>query len=519
LNRAILYMVVLLLPALVALPFAQMSSAAGEKIAVRHTVIAASGGAAPAGGNYLLFLNAALNARHEVAFDAFIGGPPFTTGVFVGDGKTTSTIALGVNPDPAAPSFGSVFNPFITSNGDVVFDVNDGDIFTSHARTIVPLVRDGDPAPGGGTVTPLVGTRAVNDHGAVAYVASLSGSTATQGIFRTDGTQTVTIARDDNGPPTGGSFTLFSNTVMNDRGQVAFFSEMTGGSADFGIFRGEGGDLTPVFVANQIAPGGAVFKDFGNPVINRHGQVATFASLRNSASSQGLFVGDGTDAVAIALEGQSAPKGGSYRDALGRDAFVGPIRLNDRGEVAFDAHLTGGTSSSGIFRGIGERTTTVALAGTTAPGTTGTFESFDDFKLGIDGRVAFIGTLALGVGGVDLSNNKGIWIGTSDEDLKLVVRTGDVIDGKVLTRLPQFGQSGNQFDMNENGVLWVGSFGLAKVVVFSRILAENDGLGEDDDVDIPLQFKNGTGQSLRVYGRSYVPPADDKVRWENTSSC
>jgi hypothetical protein len=82
-----------------------------------------------------------------------------------------------------------------------------------------------------------------------------------------------------------------------------------------------------------------------------------------------------------------------------------------------------------------------------------------------------------------------------------------------LTRLPQFGQSGNQFDMNENGVLWVGSFGLAKAVVFSRILAENDGLGEDDDVDIPLQFKNGTGQSLRVYDRGYVPPADGKVRW------
>ena len=101
------------------------------------------------------------------------------------------------------------------------------------------------------------------------------------------------------------------------------------------------------------------------------------------------------------------------------------------------------------------------------------FESFDDFKLGIDGRVAFIGTLALGVGGVDSSNNKGIWIGTSDEDLKLAVRTGDVIDGKVLTRLPQFGQS-NQFDMNENGVLWVGGFGPTKAVVFSRILSENE---------------------------------------------
>ena len=471
-KRPGLYTAALLLPALSALPFAQTLRAARANTAFQHTIIALSGTAAPAGGNYLAqsFLNATLNARHEVAFDATVSGPSgVTTGVFVGDGETASTIALGINP--AGTSFGFVSNPFITPNGDVVFDVNGGDIFMNSGRTIVALARDGDLAPGGGTVTPE-GALAVNDHGAVAYVGDVSGSTAVQGIFRADGQQTVSIARDDDSPPTGGSFTFLSNPVMNDRGQVAFFSEMTGGSADFGVFRGDGGNLTPLFVANQIAPGGATFADFGNPVINSHGQVAVLASLTNSASRIGLFAGDGTDAVAIALQGQPAPKGGNYGGGIGGVSFQGPIRLNDRGEVAFNSALTSGTSTSGIFRGNGERTTTVALAGTIAPGTTGTFKSFDDFKLGTDGRVAFIATLALGVGGVNASNSRGIWIGTSDGDLQLVVRTGDVIDGNVLTRLPQFGQ-GKQFDMNENGILWVGSFGLAKAVVVSRILDEN----------------------------------------------
>src|SRR5215468_10841352 len=456
-KRAILYTVVLLLPTLMALPSAQMSSAAGAKVKVSHTVVVASGAAAPAGGNYITFLNATLNARHAVAFDAFVIGPHPTTGVFVGDGKTTSTIALGANPDPAAPSFGFVLNPFITPNGDVVFDVNDSDTYRSDGKTIVPLVRNGDQAPGGGALTPFT-RRATNDHGAIAYRAGVSGATATQGLFRSDRTQTVAVVRDDNVVPTGGRFTSFHNPVINDRGQVAFVAEMTGGSADFGLFRGEGGDLTPVFVANQIAPGGATIEDFGNPVINRHGQVAVIGLLTNSASRSGLFVGDGTDAVAIALDGQLAPKGGSYRDPSGRGTFPGPIRLNDRGD----------------------RSTTIALAGTIAPGTTGTFESFGDIKLGNDGRVAFIATLAIGVGGVDSSNNMGIWIGTSDEDLQLVVRTSEVIGGKVLTLLPQFGfASGNQFDMNENGLLWVGNFGHAKAIVFSRIL------GENDDVDMP----------------------------------
>ena len=116
----------------------------------------------------------------------------------------------------------------------------------------------------------------------------------------------------------------------------------------------------------------------------------------------------------------------------------------------------------------------MALAGTLAPGTTGTFQSFDNIKLGIDGRVAFIATLTVGVGGVDFSNNMGIWIGTSDEDLQLVVRTGEVIDGKVLTGLPTGSAILNEFDMNENGLVWIGSFqSTGRAVVFTQIVGKN----------------------------------------------
>jgi hypothetical protein len=461
--RAFLYLIVLTVAVSMSLPFAQISLAANVR--VRHTVIAASGDEAPTGGNYLpsSFANVSLNTRHEVTFEAVVGDPLFASGVFVGDGKTTSAVALGPNPDPSAPSFDFVTNPFITPNGEVVFDANSLNIFSSDGQSIVPLMRDGDAAPGGGTLTLAGGPRATNDHGAVAYAAHVNGSTATQGIFRSDGKQTVTIARDDVSAPTGGSFTLLSTPVINDRGQVAFFSELTDG---FGIFRGDGVDLRPVFVTNQIAPGGATFADFSEPSINNHGQVVASASLINSTIHSGLFVGDGTNAIAIALQQQPAPKGGNYNGN-----FLGRTKLSDRGEVAFNAGLTGGTSSSGIFRGNGENTTTIALRGTNAPGTTGTFASFRDYVLLNDGRIAFIATLTPGVGGVNTSNNMGIWIGTSDEDLQLVVRTGDVIGGRVLTRLPEAGHD-NQFDVNENGVLWVGTFGVAKAIVYSRVLGD-----------------------------------------------
>lgn len=448
-KRAVLYLVILTVITSLSL---QISSAADVK--VRHTLIAASGDAAPAGGNYLpsSFFNVRLNARHEVAFDAGVGA---TSGIFVGDGKTTSTTALG-----------SVSNPFITPNGDVVYDVNNSDTYKNNGKSIVPLVRTGDPAPGGGTLTPSGDPRETNHNGTIAYSAFVSDSTATQGIFRSDEGQTIAIARDDIAPPTGGSFTILGNTVINDRGQVAFYSNMTGGTAEFGIFRGEGGELTPVFVTNQIGPDGAIFADFGNPVINNHGQIATTVSLNNS--DIGIFVGNGTDTVTIALQGQPAPKGGNYKGQ-----FLTPTRFNDQGEVAFNARLTGGTSSSGIFRGDGKRTTAIALVGSNAPGTTGTFASFRDFQLLNDGRVALIAILTPGVGGVNASNNTGIWIGTSDEDLQLVARTGDVIEGKVLTRIVQDSQA-NQLDINENDVLWVGNFGTARAVILSRVLGDNE---------------------------------------------
>jgi hypothetical protein len=56
-------------------------------------------------------------------------------------------------------------------------DGNDNDFYRSAGKTIVPLVRDGDHAPGGGTLTPLA-PRATNDHGAIAYRAGVSGATA-----------------------------------------------------------------------------------------------------------------------------------------------------------------------------------------------------------------------------------------------------------------------------------------------------------------------------------------------------
>src|ERR1043165_645197 len=135
--------------ALIALPLFHFLSVIKVRAQATHTIIAASGEAAPAGGNYTGFLNTlAVNARGQVTFDARLGGPS-ATGVFVNDGNTTSAIALG--PDPTAANFNFVSTPFITTRGDVIFNADTG-IFRGDGRTTVALVRSGDAAPGGGSL-------------------------------------------------------------------------------------------------------------------------------------------------------------------------------------------------------------------------------------------------------------------------------------------------------------------------------------------------------------------------------
>jgi hypothetical protein len=436
--------------AFIALTLSQFLPLTIVRAQVRHTIIAASGDAAPAGGIYVGFLNTlAVNARGQVSFDVRLGGPS-TTGVFVSDGTTTSTVALGGNPDPTAGNFNFVSAPFVTTRGDVIFDDVTG-TFRSDGRSILPLVQNGDAAPGGGTL--IRTSHAANSQGLIAFGAFLTGGFNNEGIFRTDGSHTTAVVLDGTAAPTGGTFLFFGTPVIDDFGRVAFFASTTGGSADFGIYRGDGANITTIFAANQPAPGGGTFVDFGEPVINKHGQVLALASLDNAAGPFGVMLGDGTDTVPIALSGHAAPKGGIYATGVALQ-FLGRV-LNDRGQVAFAAFLTGGTSQSGIFRGDGTTTIPIALQGTAAAGTTGTFTSFGDIKIGNDGQVTFIATLTSGVGGVDASNNVGIWTGTSETDLHLVARSGQLIAGKTLTRPLSLGPSQINSD---RPIVWLARF-------------------------------------------------------------
>ncbi len=433
-----------------------MGAERGE-IRFNHTVIATTGTAAPAGGNYVTFGDIVMNARGEIAFNASLRGTS-RTGIFLRTDTATTTVALAGN-DPAAGNLsGIVSTPFITAHGDVSFLSLSSDftatIFRGDGTHLVQVVQDGDVAPGGGNLllgdsSAISSSMDVNSRGVVTYAADVIGGSASRGIFRTDRKGTIAIATDSIPLPTGGLMTALVHTPsINERGEVAFTTEIDGGSA-FGVFKGDGKHLTTLLASNQMASE-VTLTDFGAPTINGRGQVLVGCNIRDpsGAAAIGLFMADGSDTRAIALEGGMAPEGGAYANLN----FSVPL-LNDRGQVAFVASLTGGSSRSGVFRADGHLTTAVALQGALAAGTQGAiFDGFGVHAMDAEGRVAFVAKLTPGFGDANSSNDIGIWVGSSAADLHLVARTGDSIGENNLLQI------GGQLKLAGKGVAWIGGF-------------------------------------------------------------
>jgi hypothetical protein len=157
--------------------------------------------------------------------------------------------------------------------------------------------------------------------------------------------------------------------------------------------------LERVVVAGQAAPGGGAFERFSIealPVVapvNSRGQVVFFATILRGRASEGFFRATGTRIDKIAAEGDAAPSGGIL-SGFGRHPIPA---LNEGGDIAFAAAVSGGRTVEGIFVAARNRLRAVALAGSAAPGiASGTLASLDAPALNDRGDVAFLATIRRG---------------------------------------------------------------------------------------------------------------------------
>ncbi len=206
-------------------------------------------------------------------------------------------------------------------------------------------------------------------------------------------------------------------------------------SNDEGIWIGGPGSLSLFLRKGDRAPGtppGVFFSELPRPKFDDDGIVTIQAVLAgatiDATNDEGFWSGDGDSLTLLVWEGQSAP--GTPPGVVFR-GLLGPAR-NGIGQIAFGGGLSGpgvdNSNDGGIWTNAGGPLSLLAREGDRAPGTPPgvVFLSLGAPFLNDEGQIAFRAPLT--GPGVDDTNFNGIWFADANGHLRLVVRRGDRID-------------------------------------------------------------------------------------------
>jgi hypothetical protein len=313
-------------------------------------------------GSYSGFFGGPINNQGQLAFQA---GTTSVEGIYTSNGTTMTTIAQG-------SAFTTFFAPTsINDNGTVAFvAVNSHDVtslYTGNGGALTTIASEGP------TFSALYGG-SINNAGTVAFVGPSSSSTGS-GVYTGNGGALTTVAS------TGSIYSGFgSYPSINQSGTVLFDAGLTGGGA--GLFAVNGHTTTTIYESSTIQT--------SNGAINNAG-TAVFA-LQNNSGFSGIYTGNGGTPTLIA-------------STNGTD-FAGfqqnPSDINNHGQVAFLAYLTGGGTE--ILFGTAGNLESVIATGDTLFGSTVTYLAIDNFGLNDNGQVAFFYILQNGVSGLAIAN-------------------------------------------------------------------------------------------------------------------
>lgn len=413
-------------------------TAAGLVVAVGSVVgahgapvkVVLSGDAAPSGGAFGGFgAGPVLNDAGQVAFVGGLPGGPAPAGVFLAN--SPASIQDAALEGTHYPTGGVVSSLTVNASGKVAFladpfNASQG-LYAGTPGSVAAIATSNGASPAGGVFNVLF-PPVQNGAGQIAFQSTLFNAPNGAGVFLAGPTGAVqSVALSGTAAPglAGNNYNGFdTRTTLNAAGQVAFFANLSSGSVPRALFVGAPGSLQPI-PFGAAAPGGGTFNTFTSPTLNDAGQIAFTAGLSGGSSSQGIFAGAPGSLQAVARLGTAAPVGGSVSF---NNFPTGPV-INGAGEVAFIASLFNTTTSqlsSGVFVGTPGSLQPVAVQGTAAPGG-GTFSFLDGLPpvLNDAGQVAFITNLT--GAGVNSTNDTTLFAGAPGELLK-IVREGDLVD-------------------------------------------------------------------------------------------
>jgi len=268
-------------------------------------------------------------------------------------------------------------------------------LFLASPSGITKVTVEGDPAPGGGTISGL-GRHPVpglNADGTVAFAASVAKGKTVEGIFTGSRGRIRAVVLAGAVAPGIPSGTLagFDAPALNDRGDVAFMATVRRGRETVeAIFHRAAGKLTKLVAQGDPAPAGGVFAGFGPPALNNQGSVVFAAVIEGRAVPGGIFRAHAGQLKMLVGAGDDTPLGGIFMK------FSERMAINDAGLVAFHAVLRHGPVAAGVFAVDSAGVRKVAATGDPAPGG-GTFSNFGPWpSLDSAGSVAFVASVDAG---------------------------------------------------------------------------------------------------------------------------
>ena len=270
------------------------------------------------------------------------------------------------------------------------------------------------------------------------------------------------VLEGDQGPGAlaGSSFSFVGRPSLNNQGEIAFETILTGagitGANDSAIFSDVGGTLSLVAREGDAAPGagaGVSFTRVSGLSLNDQGEIAFRAGLTGTGvdgtNNTAIFSDVGGTLSLVAREGDAAPGAGAGV-SLSVNGFPS---LNNQGGLAFQSSLRGEgvtlDNSVAIFRESGGNLSLVAREGDAAPGA-GAGEVFSLF-LGspVLNDQGETAFLSFIRGSVLNSNNDTALFSDVGGTLSLVAREGDAAPGARGARFGDF--NGLAFDLNDQG--------------------------------------------------------------------
>lgn len=328
------------------------------------------------------------------------------------------------------------------------------------------LFKKGDPAPGadGATGKPPAdallasfGVPAIDEDGNVAFTAQWTSATAKKGKGLFTDASSIAIVGGTVPGVSGAAFKSFMDPLI-DGGHVACLTTLAGvpkGMSSAVLSDAPSGALAVIARTGATAPGadGAVFKKFEEIGLDGT-SVGFLADLKtSSATDRGLWAADATHSLTLLLrEGQTVAgqtiktllsfKVGNGSPGQGRGWLLSPAS----GTQALALVIFTGKAQAVVAAGIDGTVTVLSQSGPAGAGgpdlAEANFASYGVPAVNAAAHSSFLGTLAIGPGGVAKGDARGVFANFGAALYTSIARTGDMA-----------GATGSTFDTFKDPVI------------------------------------------------------------------